>query len=597
MSATGPQTDYKLARRFRNWLAGSLGLGLGPDARTEIYIEMSQAASIKDPMHWLQIFCAAGIATLGLVLNSPAVIIGAMLISPLMAPILSGGLALSAGDIVLAVRAVVNILLSCAISIGIAALLIWLLPFKEVTAEISARTQPNTLDLVIALFSGGIGSVSICKQTRGLMTSIPGVAIAVALMPPLCVTGFGVGVAMSASGGEGWRIAGGGALLFLTNLIAITFTALLVFAALQLNSVEVRRRVRLWRQKDEESTRVRQILLALPVIRKFRWLQSLPARIALSFAGLVLLAIPLSRSFFQLKNEIARKHQENELLHEATHICDETVPGTTGPRCYVGRLDLVEQGERLAVNLRVFTRKPYSEAEKNAYVERVAALLHRPVSSIALGLVEIPTTSGDLVAEQAKQQRNPAPVVTFSQMEADFLAATHASMGHVQLPPPADFINYTVSASDDRPLRITIAYLSARPISEDAQSLLASEIQAKLGDSKAVLEFKMVPSGLGSITLTSARRAQLSSRHKEMLDAAGQALAEYPSLNLRVREELGRKEREDALQAWNAAALSYLQSKWRISSERVEVSTMPGKKLSTAIAMGLARPEAAAGGQ
>ena len=136
---------------------------------------------------------SAGIATLGLALNSPAVIIGAMLISPLMGPILASGLALATGDFVLGTRAVVNLALSCLAAIAFAVLLVALLPFKEVTAEIAARTQPNTLDLVIALFSGAVGSIAVCKEVKGVVTSIPGVAIAVALMPPLCVVGYGIG--------------------------------------------------------------------------------------------------------------------------------------------------------------------------------------------------------------------------------------------------------------------------------------------------------------------------------------------------------------------------------------------------------------------
>ncbi len=88
---------------------------------------------------------SAGIATLGLALNSPAVIIGAMLISPLMGPILASGLALAAGDFVLGTRAAVNLLLSCIVAILFAVILVTLLPFKEVTAEIAGRTQPNTL--------------------------------------------------------------------------------------------------------------------------------------------------------------------------------------------------------------------------------------------------------------------------------------------------------------------------------------------------------------------------------------------------------------------------------------------------------------------
>jgi uncharacterized hydrophobic protein (TIGR00271 family) len=205
----------ELATRFRDWFADHLGVD--QERKELLYVDLSSAPTLRDATHWLQILFAAGIAILGLVLNSPAVIIGAMLISPLMGPILSAGLALATGDVILGIRSVINLALSCLGAIIFAVLLVGLLPFKEMTAEIEARTQPTTLDLVVALFSGAIGSIATCRQVKGVVTSIPGVAIAVALMPPLCVVGYGVGYAFSVNGSDGMAIARGGGLLFLTN--------------------------------------------------------------------------------------------------------------------------------------------------------------------------------------------------------------------------------------------------------------------------------------------------------------------------------------------------------------------------------------------
>src|ERR1044071_4237807 len=262
--------------RFRGWFANRLGVGR--ERKEHIYIDLSKSATLFDPAYWLQIIFAAGIATLGLILNSPAVIIGAMLISPLMGPILAAGLALAAGDVVLGLRAVVSLALSCVVAAIFAILLVTLLPFKEMTGEIAARTQPNTLDLVVALFSGAIGSIATCKEVKGVVTSIPGVAIAVALMPPLCVVGYGIGIAFSVSGSEGMRIASGGGLLFLTNLVAITFTAMIVFLALHIDTHEVREQVRQWRLQDRESAWVRNIFGMFPVSDRLKKTGSLPGR-------------------------------------------------------------------------------------------------------------------------------------------------------------------------------------------------------------------------------------------------------------------------------------------------------------------------------
>ncbi|HEY7912791.1 MAG TPA: DUF389 domain-containing protein, partial [Blastocatellia bacterium] len=103
---------------LRDWFAKSLGVR--PQRKEEIYIDISRSATLLDPSYWLQILFAAGIATLGLILNSPAVIIGAMLISPLMGPILAAGLALATGDIILGLRAIVNLALSCMVAVAFA---------------------------------------------------------------------------------------------------------------------------------------------------------------------------------------------------------------------------------------------------------------------------------------------------------------------------------------------------------------------------------------------------------------------------------------------------------------------------------------------
>jgi uncharacterized hydrophobic protein (TIGR00271 family) len=223
-------SENNQASVFARWLRIKIpsffarALSVDAERKTELFLDLSRAATLKDIVYWLQIFFSVGIATLGLVLNSPAVIIGAMLISPLMNPILASGLALASGNLVPGLRAAFNLFLSCAAAIFFAVLLVVILPFREMTTEIAARTQPNVLDLLIALFSGAVGSVAICREVKGVVTSIPGVAIAVALMPPLCVVGYGIALALVFDSETGWRVASGGGLLFLTNLVAITLT-------------------------------------------------------------------------------------------------------------------------------------------------------------------------------------------------------------------------------------------------------------------------------------------------------------------------------------------------------------------------------------
>ncbi len=163
---------------------------------------------------------SAAIAMLGLLLSSPAVIIGAMLVSPLMGPIILLGLSFWRVDWQSIRRAVTSLATGFAVAFAVAALLTWASPLKEPTAEILSRTRPNLFDLLVAVFSGVAGGYAVVRE-RG--ETVIGVAIATALMPPVAAVGFGVGI------GD-WRIAGGALLLFTTNLIAIAIAAAAVAA-------------------------------------------------------------------------------------------------------------------------------------------------------------------------------------------------------------------------------------------------------------------------------------------------------------------------------------------------------------------------------
>ena len=109
------------------------------------------------------------------------------------------------------------------------------MPFQSLTSELLGRTQPNLLDLGVAVFSGLAGSLVIARSlSGGAASALPGVAIAVALMPPLCTVGFGVG------SGWNWQIISGASLLFLTNLVAIAGSAFLVFYLVGMDAPEAR---------------------------------------------------------------------------------------------------------------------------------------------------------------------------------------------------------------------------------------------------------------------------------------------------------------------------------------------------------------------
>ncbi|MFY8194499.1 MAG: DUF389 domain-containing protein, partial [Novosphingobium sp.] len=140
--------------------------------------------------HYLfMIAMSAGIAVLGLLLSSPAVVIGAMLLSPLMGPIMALGFALAIGDWAWLKRSALTLLIGSVLAILLCSVLVFLSPIQTITSEIAARTRPNLFDLFVALFSALAGAYAMIRGKEG---AIVGVAIATALMPPLAVVGFGI---------------------------------------------------------------------------------------------------------------------------------------------------------------------------------------------------------------------------------------------------------------------------------------------------------------------------------------------------------------------------------------------------------------------
>ena len=158
---------------------------------------------------------SAGIAILGLILSSPAVVIGAMLIAPLMGPIIGLGFAMASGDYVWLRKCARSLAIGTVLAVLLCTVIVFLSPLKTVTAEIASRTRPNLFDLLVALFSGMAGAYALIRGREG---AVVGVAIATALMPPLATVGFGLATL-------NWPVFSGALLLFVTNLVAISLTA------------------------------------------------------------------------------------------------------------------------------------------------------------------------------------------------------------------------------------------------------------------------------------------------------------------------------------------------------------------------------------
>lgn len=184
-------------------------------------LEVDLLAESRLSLNYIALVVAsAGIATIGLIANSTAVIIGAMIVAPLMLPIRGSIFGILTANPALTQRGLKSIWVGSLLGIGIAFCLGLVIPFASFGSEILSRTKPNTLDLVVAILAGAIGTFAKCRPR--IEDSLAGVAISVALMPPLCVVGLGLAKA-------DWYTCGGAFLLYITNLVGIALACHVVF--------------------------------------------------------------------------------------------------------------------------------------------------------------------------------------------------------------------------------------------------------------------------------------------------------------------------------------------------------------------------------
>ena len=183
------KTDERNKFAIKSFLGEYLDLRKDKDNELATVDSIRKGVEFKGANLWILIF-AIFMASLGLNVNSTAVIIGAMLISPLMGPIMGVGLSVGLNDFELMKRSLKSFLITTAFSVTTATIFFLLAPIAGSQSELLARTSPTIYDVFIALFGGLAGVVALSTKEKGNV--IPGVAIATALMPPLCTAGYGL---------------------------------------------------------------------------------------------------------------------------------------------------------------------------------------------------------------------------------------------------------------------------------------------------------------------------------------------------------------------------------------------------------------------
>ncbi len=437
-------------------------------AKLKVYQRVFETTEINSLSYWLEIFFSAGIATFGLVESSPAVIIGAMLISPLMGPIMATGLALAIGDLYLGIKAVLNLLASVTVSIAFSGFLVWLLPFHSATSEIIARTNPNLLDLGIALLSGLAGSVVVCRGEGDGVTALPGVAIAVALMPPLCTMGFGLG------SGLNLEIMGGAGLLFVTNLVAIVATAFLVFLLVGMSTPEVQKAMLASRGGES----LARMLSHGPVARILGTGGQLRWRILMLLILLASIAVPLRRALLQVASEtLVRGTVQDELkrLMPPDAIVSQQVN--------VGKDEIVIH----LISTRAIPGSKLTAARQD--------LMRRTGHDIQLSVDAVASKSelADLMQRLARPAPVPAPPKqkTIVEMQKELLDRVHPAIQEIWPSSDAPIQDYDVVLGTAG-IAIDVRYQATKDLGNVPINMVLQSLRTKLGTPDLTLKIERI---------------------------------------------------------------------------------------------------------
>ena len=308
-------------------------------------IEKRRAECVLSARYLLMISMSAGIAVLGLLQGSAAVVIGAMLLSPLMDPIMGVGFALAIGDFQWLRQSAKSLAVGVMVAVLFCALIVFLSPLQELTTEIAARTRPSLFDLGVAIFSSIAGAYAMIRGREG---TIVGVAIATALMPPLAVVGYGLA---TWNGTVFW----GATFLFITNLTAIALTATAMARAYGFST-----------SLSEKQTQMQAFLI---------------------FSAFIVLAIPLFLSLRQIVWE-----------SNATRQINTVVEDVFGGGVRVSSIEPIYEGDPIVITATVFTpeRVPNAEVDAERLIER------RIGRAVDVSLTQVPVGTSDDAAEEAE---------------------------------------------------------------------------------------------------------------------------------------------------------------------------------------------------
>lgn len=547
-------------------------LGLGDKERYDAYLSIIRASNPFDLNYWLELFFSCGIATLGLALNSPATIIGAMLISPLMGPIMGSGLALATGDFFLGLRASLNLVLSIGVSILAADWLVTVLPFKQITPEILSRIQPTVLDLSVAILCGFAGVFAILKSTKGIVTAIPGVAIAVALMPPLSVIGFGLGVRGTL---PQWKeVMMGGGLLFAANFVAIVLTSMLVFLLVRMNHASVRADVDIWQRDSRHQTVFERRLAKFRIWKTLGKVGSLQARLIVVISFLVAISLPLHRAMKNLQFQVS-SHREQESAQKLMNALAKDI-FQKPDRSHLEKVFTEKTSDGYMVEVHTSTSEWFSADDRSRFEKNAAEKLKKPVRLV---LVQIPSVVGveqktdwnSLMGLKEAPKGTAETTLLLREQLQKYVEGLWPKESGTLIDVEMGLAGMPDSMTQDR---LKLVYLAEEDLSWDGKRIFSAGLERLMAVEDLDVQFHWLNPYVGSWTYPSAAVEPPEAAQK-LLSQTGEILKAYPRLKSLIRIGASPESIHKGLAEERAKKISKTLEENGVSQEQISIELLP----------------------
>jgi potassium/hydrogen antiporter len=454
-------------------------LGVSHKERELCYLATVNESSLRQPPFGVQIFLASVLTALGLVLNQSSIIVGAALIMPIAVPVLGAGLALAIGDIYLFLKQILKLSLVVVVACLICALFSALLPFNAVTTEIASRTRPTILDFLVALFAGMSGA-ALMFSPKKVLQYFPAAILALTLLPPLAVLGFGFGSDLSP------EILRGAALYFTANFFATIFGAFLVYSAIGMPETTALPAISDWKRRELGHPATKLIFQTLRLENIVSKTGNASSRLIVIAIFLLALLIPLQLAFNQLSTEFRAR----QAISNIEKMFD--VPGRSA---IINSIPYIGENE-ITVRIQLATNAFFTSSDIERFEERVS---DRTGKSTHLDLVQSLGDIGEgkkigsILSQSQQDQHEYKPGVV--EMTTVLQREVEKCLKTVALPPSMAVLRTSaeLSAHLDGPA-FRIDYISEIPLSEDARVILASQLERQMALKKGQVLFTHIKS-------------------------------------------------------------------------------------------------------